>query len=64
MEKDKNNLVALLLAVFLGGLGIHKFYQGKTMQGILYLLFCWTFIPAFLALIDAIVIGFKLLTKK
>lgn len=64
MEKDKNNLVALLLAVFLGGLGIHKFYQGKTMQGILYLLFCWTFIPVVLSFFDGVVIVFKLLTKK
>lgn len=52
--KDKS--IAALLAFFLGGLGIHKFYLGKTTPGFLYLLFCWTFVPAILALIDFIVI--------
>ncbi len=37
---DKNKLVAALLALFLGGLGIHKFYLGRTGWGIIYLLFC------------------------
>lgn len=49
-----------LLAFFLGGLGIHKFYAGKTGAGIAMLLFCWTGIPAIIAFIDFI-IG---LTKK
>lgn len=33
----KSRLVALLLCIFLGGLGAHKFYLGKTGMGILYL---------------------------
>ena len=48
----KSKTTAALLALFLGSLGIHKFYLDKTTQGVLYLLFCWTFIPAILALID------------
>ncbi|MBX9704718.1 MAG: NINE protein, partial [Gammaproteobacteria bacterium] len=35
---QRNRIVAALLAIFLGGFGIHKFYLGKTGQGILYLL--------------------------
>ena len=50
----RNKLVAALLAIFLGGLGIHKFYLGQTGWGILYLVFCWTFIPAFVGLIEGI----------
>ena len=31
---DKNQLSALLLALLLGGLGVHSFYMGKTVKGI------------------------------
>lgn len=34
----KNKWVALLLCFFLGGLGIHKFYEGKIAMGIIYIL--------------------------
>jgi len=50
----KSKTTAGLLALFLGGLGAHKFYLGKTGMGVLYLVFCWTFIPALIALIEAI----------
>ncbi len=35
---DKNKLVAGLLAIFLGTLGIHKFYLGYSKEGIIMLL--------------------------
>lgn len=35
--KAKNKWVALLLCVFLGYFGAHKFYEGKVGMGILYL---------------------------
>ncbi|OCA71769.1 hypothetical protein BBI00_15365 [Chryseobacterium arthrosphaerae] len=49
-KKDKNT--ASILAFLLGGFGIHRFYLGQTVLGCIYLLFCWTFIPVFIALID------------
>ena len=52
----KNKIVAGILALFLGGIGIHKFYLGQTGKGILYLLFCWTYIPAILAFIEGLTI--------
>ena len=52
----KNKVVAAILAFFLGGLGIHKFYLGQKGKGIAYLLFCWTYIPSFLAFIEGITI--------
>ena len=46
---------AVILALLFGGLGIHKFYLGKNAAGALYLIFCWTFIPCILAIVDAII---------
>ena len=51
----KSKTTAGVLALFLGGLGIHKFYLGKGIQGIIYLLLCWTFIPSIIAFFEAIV---------
>ena len=52
----KNKLTSGLFALFLGGIGVHKFYLGQTTAGVLYLLFSWTGVPAILALIDAIIL--------
>lgn len=46
---------AALLALFLGGLGVHRFYLGQPFVGLIYLLFCWTFIPAIVAFVEGIV---------
>lgn len=50
----KNKIVAGVLAILLGGIGIHKFYLGKIGLGVVYLLFCWTGIPAIIGLIEGI----------
>ncbi len=34
---DKNKIVALLLCIFFGIFGLHKFYVGKNSSGLLYL---------------------------
>ncbi|WP_019962411.1 TM2 domain-containing protein [Woodsholea maritima] len=52
---QKSKIAAALLAFFLGGIGIHKFYLGRPVQGLLYLVFCWTFIPALIAFIEFII---------
>ena len=50
-----NKVVYCLLTIFLGYLGIHKFYAGKAVWGVLYLIFCWSGVPAILAVIDLII---------
>lgn len=59
VKPRKDKTTAGLLAILLGGIGAHKFYLGKPGQGILYLIFCWTYIPGILGLIE----GIKYLTK-
>lgn len=49
----KERVVAILLAVFLGVFGVHRFYLGELKKGALYLVFCWTGVPWFLGLYDA-----------
>ena len=51
---DKDKLIAILLAFFIGGIGIHNFYLGETKKGIFKLLTCWLFIGGILALVDFI----------
>lgn len=50
----KSRGVAVALAWLLGGLGAHKFYLGSPLWGVLYLLFCWTFIPSIIAFFEGL----------
>ncbi|MBI1226384.1 MAG: NINE protein [Bacteroidetes bacterium] len=52
--RDKN--VAGVLALFLGWVGVHRFYLGQVGRGILYAVFCWFPLFWLIALIDAIVL--------
>ena len=56
-ESPKSRTVAAILAFFLGGLGIHRFYVGKVGTGILQILVnIFFFAGAIWALLDLIVI--------
>jgi TM2 domain-containing membrane protein YozV len=50
----KRRIVAGLLALFLGGLGFHKFYLGKSKVGLLFLVFVWTLIPSIIGFVQGI----------
>ena len=51
---DKSKVTAGVLALLLGGIGIHKFYTGAWGWGIVYIVFCWTYVPALVALVEGI----------
>lgn len=53
---SKSKVAAGVLALLLGGLGVHKFYLGRAGMGILYLLFCWTLIPSIVAFFEGIIL--------
>ena len=57
----KNRLLALLLAIFFGCFGVHRFYVGKTGTGILMVLLDLTLvgfaITGVWAMVDAIIIA-------
>ena len=50
MRRDE--VVGILLALFLGTFGIHHFYLRRTGLGILYLCFCWTGVTTFLGFVE------------
>lgn len=57
---EKSKITAGVLALLLGGIGIHKFYTGAWGWGIVYLLLVWTYVPAVVALVE----GIRYLTLK
>lgn len=50
-EKTK----AGLLAIFLGGLGVHHFYLDNTIRGFIYFILSWTLIPTILGIIEGMI---------
>ena len=52
---EKSKATFLVLAFFLGGFGLHRMYLGQVLIGLLYLIFCWTYIPAIIAFFEFII---------
>lgn len=61
-QSSKSRLVALLFCIFLGGLGIHRFYVGKVGTGLLWLFTAGCF--GIGALVDLIMIACGSFTDK
>jgi TM2 domain-containing membrane protein YozV len=53
-KSSKSKMTAALLAIFLGSFGLHKFYLGKVVWGLLYLFLFWSSISMILGFIDGI----------
>ncbi len=54
-SEGKSKMLAGIFAIVLGGLGVHKFYLGNIILGIVYLIFCWTGIPSLIGLVEGII---------
>ena len=54
----KNRTTAALWCLFLGGIGAHRFYLGKTTDAVLRALFFWTLIPGIIASVEMLFIVF------
>ena len=63
-NKKVNKIVYAILTILLGCIGVNKFYVGKKKEGIISLLFCWTFIPFVLSIVEFIVILTEKADKK
>ncbi len=50
---EKDEVVGVLLAVFLGGFGAHHFYLNRPGTGVLYLLFSWTGVTYLIGWVEA-----------
>jgi TM2 domain-containing membrane protein YozV len=48
----KDEIIGVLLALFLGDFGVHHFYLRRDGLGVLYLIFFWTGIPAILGFFE------------
>src|SRR5579871_1288392 len=48
----RDEIVGVLLALFLGTFGVHHFYLRRTGLGILYACLCWSGIPSLLGFIE------------
>lgn len=52
--QPRSKVVAGVLAILGGGIGLHKFYMGRPVWGVVYILFIWTGIPSILGLIEGL----------
>ena len=50
----KSRGLAIVLAFLTGSIGIHRFYLGRKLSGVLYLIFFWTGIPALLGIFEGL----------
>ena len=55
-EEGTPRKIAIILAIFLGWLGVHRFYLNQLITGLLYLIISQIFLPlaVILSLIDAV----------
>ena len=53
-RRGRSKRLAVIAAIFFGTFGIHRFYLGEWLYGVLYVAFCWTWIPTLLGVVDGV----------
>ena len=53
-EQESKRIVAGILAILLGGFGVHKFYLGMTTPGIIMILLACTGVSGVIGLVEGI----------
>ncbi|MFL1780398.1 TM2 domain-containing protein [Candidatus Hepatincolaceae symbiont of Richtersius coronifer] len=61
---EKNNLIAFLLAIFLGSIGVHRFYVGKIGTGLIMLILTITILGYFISLLWSFIDIFFIIFSK
>ncbi len=54
MVRGVSKWVAVVLALVFGSVGAHRFYLERHGSGFLYLIFCWTLIPAIVGVCEGL----------
>ena len=62
--KTVNKIAYGLIAIFVGWLGIHRFYAGKTLSGVLYIVLDLTIFGIFITSLLGLIEGILALTRK
>lgn len=55
-SNGKSRIATALFALILGSFGAHRFYLGQIGLGVLYLVFCWTWIPTIVSFVEFILL--------
>lgn len=54
MKRKPSLAVYIVLALLMGGIGVHRMYEGKVGSGITFLLLFWTGVPVIISFVDII----------
>ena len=54
MSNKPNRWIYIILALLLGGIGMHKIYERMPFKFVIYLVFSFTFIPVAIAFFEAV----------
>lgn len=52
--KRVHKIAYALLALFLGCFGVHRFYAGRVLSGVVYIVFFWTGVPYVLSIVEGV----------